>query len=287
LGRTFNQQAAAAFQIAAVVSRRMGVNPRPVLRRAGVTRKRVASLRMCCERYTLGYLGERQPARSRILCYHSVGTPEWGVNDVRPARFRRQLESAMELGYRFVPAELLANDPRDEPRLAITFDDGLASVARNAAPILKEMGIPWTLFVVTDWADGEHGWDADAMLGWGEIEQLASAGVTIGSHSVTHPDFGRINTGQVEQELNESRLTMASRIGITPTSFAIPLGQSKNWTDEADLAARRAGYLTIYAQSEDHRHPGTVGRTFVTRFDRGGIFKGALDGVFDRWEEWL
>lgn len=263
------------------------MNPKPMLRKAGITRSRVAALRMRCERYALGYLGERQPPRSRILCYHSVGTPAWGVNDVSPARFRLHLETALKAGYRFVPADLIAAEAGDEPRLAITFDDGLRSVAVNAAPILKELGIPWSLFVVTDWADGNHPFEPEAMLGWDEIEALAAAGVTIGSHSVTHPNFARLDEARVEQELYESRLTMASRIGITPAAFAIPLGQSNNWTSFADQAARRAGYLHVYAQSEALRHPNTVPRTFVTRFDDGRIFRAALAGAFDRWEEWV
>jgi peptidoglycan/xylan/chitin deacetylase (PgdA/CDA1 family) len=209
------------------------------------------------------------------------------VNDVSPRRFRRHLETALSAGYRFVPAELVAAEPGDDPRLAITFDDGLASVATNAAPMLREMGIPWTLFVVTDWADGNHAFAPGTMLGWAEVESLAAQGATIGSHSVTHPNFGRIGLEQAEQELYESRLTMASRIGITPTAFAIPLGQSKNWTDAADAAAHRAGYLNVYAQSEERRHPATIARTFVTRFDDSRIFRASLAGVFDRWEEWV
>ena len=79
---------------------------------------------MCCERTALSVAGERRPARSRILCYHSVGTASWGVNDVAPARFRSQIETAIRAGYHFVPAELIASDEdSDERRLAITFDD--------------------------------------------------------------------------------------------------------------------------------------------------------------------
>ena len=254
--------------------------------RAGLTHGRVVAARLCCERNLLSRMGPRNPARSRVLAYHSIGTPLWGVNDVAPKRFRRHLEVALELGYRFVPADLIAAEGGDEPRLAVTFDDGLKSVAQNAAPILAEMGIPWTLFVVTDWADGRHGFGDDVMLNWTEIESLAANGATIASHSVTHPNFAHIADGQVEQELVESRLQIAQHLGINPMAFAIPYGQSRDWTPFAHHAATRAGYRTIYAQAEESRSPGTVPRTFITRFDTDRVFRGALNGAFDGWEEW-
>ena len=250
---------------------------RQTVRRTGLTRRRLAAARVCCERSLLPRIHPQESARSRILCYHSIGTPAWGANDVSPARFRRHIEIALEAGYRFVPADVIATGTDGiQPRLAITFDDGLRSVAENAAPILAEYGIPWTVFVVSNWADGEHGFGEAAMLGWPEIERLAGRGAVIGSHSVSHPNFGRISAELAGQELDESRLTIASRIGIVPTAFAIPFGQSRDWTAEAHTAAVQAGYHTIYAQAEETRALGTVARTFVTRYDNDRVFRAAL-----------
>jgi len=242
---------------------------------------------VCCERTALAALHAPAAAsQGRILCYHSVGTPEWGVNDVSPARFRLQIETALKAGYRFAPALELARTGGQPNELAITFDDGLVSVAANAAPILAEYAIPWTLFIVTGWADNRHAWGDGVLLGWHEIERLA-ADATIGSHSVTHPDFGRISTEMACEELHESRAMIQSRLGLIPNEFAIPLGQSGNWTPEAALSARAAGYDVVYAQSMNRRAPGTVGRTMVTRFDGKQIFRAALAGAFDDWEEWV
>lgn len=258
-----------------------------VLRAAGLRRSRAAAVRMCCERNVMTALHRRNAApRSRILCYHSVGTPEWGNNDVSPRRFREQLESALHLGYRFVPASIIANGAGAPKDLAVTFDDGVRSVATNAAPILRELGIPWTLFVVTAWADGHAPFHPEQLLGWREVERLANDGATIASHSVTHPNFGRLAPDSVVQELEASRRTLESRLGILTAEFAIPMGQSADWTQHAMDAATSAGYTTVYAQSEERRAPGTVARTFVTRWDRPAIFRAALGGAFDRWEEW-
>src|SRR5581483_3975978 len=188
-------------------------------------RRRVAASRMCCERLAYAYRPvtpfPQQARRGRILCYHSVGTPAWGVNDVSPKKFRSHVEQALASGYRFVPAEVIAlgqGGPRD---LAITFDDGLSSVAIHAAPVLATYNIPWTLFVVAQWAEGQHAWGASTFLSWRDIERLVEMGVTIGSHSVSHPRFRYLSSDETAQELEDSRRIIESRIGILPATFAI------------------------------------------------------------------
>lgn len=257
------------------------------LRSAGLTRRRVAAARMCCERHVIARVSHHHERRSRILCYHSVGTPEWGVNDVSPSRFRRQLECALADGWRFVPAAELASGDAPRGSLAVTFDDGVASVVHTAAPILSSLGIPWSLFVVAEWADGRHRWDRETLLGWRDIEHAARLGAEVGSHSLTHPDFGRLAPAEAAHELSESRRLIELRTGITSRTFAIPFGQSGNWSPAAQSAARDAGYVAVFAQSEERRPGETVPRTFITRFDGDRVFRAALGGAFDRWEEWL
>ena len=261
---------------------------RKIVRATGLRRAHVAAVRMCCERHVLASFPRRNPRSfGRVLCYHSIGQPEFGVNDVTPAQLRRHLELALDAGYRFVPASSLAGSPGDTRDLAITFDDGLRSVQSNALPILKEFGVPWSLFVVSDWANDQKRLGDGKALTWRDIEALAAAGAEIGSHSVTHPDFSRLSAQQAMDELAESRAAIEKNLGIETTSFAIPLGQSMNWTEAARKAAREVGYTTIYAQAEETRPEGTIARTFITRFDTERVFRAALSGAFDRWEEWV
>lgn len=265
------------------------VTPMKVLaRRAGIRRSSVAAFRTRCERLVLAASSRRRQSGSgRILCYHSVGTPAWGINDISPERFREQLELALHLGYRFVPADAIAQGAARPNDLAVTFDDGLMSVASNAAPILAELAIPWTVFVVSGWTEGSHGFGDGVIMGWSDIEKLAAAGVEIGSHSVTHPDFGSLAAPDALEELVRSRKVLQERTGIRVKAFAIPFGQSKNWSAAARVAAEKAGYQFVYAQSALNRPAGTIARTFITRFDDHRLFKAAIEGAFDRWEEWL
>lgn len=255
---------------------------------AGLQRHHVAAARMFCERQALARVSrKRARGRGRILCYHSVGQPTFGVNDVTPAQFRRHIEIALEDGYRFVRAADIAATGGSEKDLAITFDDAATSVATTAEPILSDYNIPWTLFAVTSWSDHATPWAREQLLSWRGLEDLLGKGVEIGSHSVTHPDFGKIDQDRTVDELEASRRAIERHLGFAPDTFAIPLGQSMNWTPAASKAAEAAGYKIVYAQAEETRPEGTVPRTFVTRFDGDRVFKALLGGAFDRWEEWV
>ncbi|CCB66028.1 polysaccharide deacetylase family protein [Hyphomicrobium sp. MC1] len=255
---------------------------------AGLERRHVAAARMWGERNFLATFGQKRfKPHGRILCYHSIDEPEMGVNDVSERQFRAQIELALKKGYTFVEPSRIARGLGSERDLAITFDDGRRSVATHAARILAEYEIPWTLFVVTDWTDHTNAYHQERIVSWKDLEHLMTLGVEIGSHSRTHPDFSKISERFLTDELSGSRKIIEDRLGVAPTTFAIPLGQSLNWSAAAATAAREAGYEIIYAQAEETRPAYTVPRTFVTHFDDSRIFSASLAGVFDRWEEWI
>lgn len=259
-----------------------------VARSTGIDRKKFASMRMCCERHVLARVGRaRKRYIGRILCYHSIGQEDWGINDVTPTLFRRQIELALNAGFRFVPASEIVKTGGGAKDLAITFDDGMKSVATIAAPILKEYNLPWTFFPVSDWTEHKVPWVRDMCMDWHDVEKLMADGAEMGSHSATHPDFGKIDYAQTVDELAGSRDLFQRRLGYAPPTFAIPLGQSKNWREMSMKAAKDAGYEVIYAQAEETRPIGTIPRTFVTKFDGDRIFNALLKGKFDRWEEWV
>jgi peptidoglycan/xylan/chitin deacetylase (PgdA/CDA1 family) len=246
-------------------------------------RYRAARWRLLAERRALARL--HRPAThhgGRIFSYHSTGTPEWGVNDVHPANFFAQLELAKSLGYRFVPAASIAAGTANDNDLAITFDDGLASILA-VTPYLLRQAIPFTVFVVTDWASQP----GERFLTWVQLKELADTGATIGSHSVTHANFRGLSLTQREHELVASREQIGARLGGAPELFAIPFGRARDWPAEDTQLAHRAGYSAVFAQSEARRPGGTIGRSFVSKYDGAREFRAILAGRFDAWEEWF
>jgi peptidoglycan/xylan/chitin deacetylase (PgdA/CDA1 family) len=242
--------------------------------------------RLRAERWGLAMRTPSAPTTGRILAYHSIGTPSWGANDVRPADFESHLQIAADDGWSFAtPAEVLAHPERKQ--LAITFDDGVTSVLTNAVPVLRHHGIPSTMFAVTGWADGGRPDGHAEVLDWSGLAALQHAGMTVASHSANHKDFGRLDADTALRELADSRVRMEAMLDVEVREFAIPFGQSQNWTSAAGRAAAEAGYTTVYAQAVHTRPTGTVPRTFITRIDKPKIFRAALAGAYDGWEEWF
>jgi peptidoglycan/xylan/chitin deacetylase (PgdA/CDA1 family) len=223
----------------------------------------------------------------RILCYHSIGQAQFGVNDVNPKLFRQQLEFALANGYTFVDAEFIARGCGSARDLAVTFDDGCKSVHDVAAPILQDLGIPYKVFVVTDWSttggDGDY---SGAFMTWLDLESLLREGARVGSHSCAHQDFGSLSPAQVRSDLEEARNLIRGRLGVEVNEFAIPFGLKSNWTQQASIEAREVGFELIYAQGELRKPESTIGRSFITNFDDVAVFAAVLDGRFDDWQEW-
>lgn len=122
-----------------------------------------------------------------ILAYHRVADcvdDPWGLC-VSPARFRDQL-AALKARRTIMPLHALVagvesgNLPPNA--VAITFDDGYADLADAALPLLREAGVPATLFLCSaiETPAREYWWDELARL----LSQIsAPAQVEVGGQS--------------------------------------------------------------------------------------------------------
>jgi peptidoglycan/xylan/chitin deacetylase (PgdA/CDA1 family) len=106
-----------------------------------------------------GVLALTAPTRFLVLTYHRVnddGHPFFG--GVPLGLFRRQMETVRRL-FSVLPLEELVRRSREgtAPRngLAVTFDDGYRDNFDNAFPVLRELGLPATIFLVPDAIDGD------------------------------------------------------------------------------------------------------------------------------------
>jgi hypothetical protein len=73
----------------------------------------------------------------------------------------------------------------------ISFDDGWEGQYINAVPILRRYHYPATFFIVTNYL-GDHGF-----LSFDQLRAMTTIGMTIGSHSRSHPHLEQITSPTV------------------------------------------------------------------------------------------
>lgn len=178
-----------------------------------------------------------------ILTYHSVDD-SGSVISIDELTFRRHVRWLATGQVRVVPLDELSGASDEEDAIAITFDDGLESFGRIAAPLLVEHGLPVTLFVVTDAVGSSNVWRGkqdpgipiQPLLGWDGLADLVRRGVVLGAHTCTHPNLTTIDGNSVEREIVESKQRLARELGVRITTFAYPYGAVS--AEARDVVAR-------------------------------------------------
>jgi peptidoglycan/xylan/chitin deacetylase (PgdA/CDA1 family) len=232
----------------------------------------------------------RAAAEGRVLYYHRIDD-EWHRSCVTPAAFRAQMTHLREHGYRVVPlaelrAALAVGEPIAPRTVAITFDDGYADNHTHALPVLAGLGMPATVFVTVGAMDGElavlRGHGPVAALSWAQLREMLAAGITVGSHTLTHPHLTRLDTPTLAHELTAARATIAAETGVETELFCYPHGDLDG---RVRAAVRDAGYRLACATRPGAvtaaSDPLALPRTFVARDDSIADFARKLAGAYD------
>lgn len=191
-----------------------------------------------------------------ILCYHSVHADWQSPLAVAPDDFDRQCEwlrrhrTVVDLD----TAVRLASRSGRLPRrtVALTFDDGFADNLETALPILRRHGLPAAMFIVADTLTGGHpvDWVDDPpafslrTLTLEQTRQLAAAGMTIGSHTMTHRTQTELTVDVCRRDLVESRRMLEDLLDVPITYLAYPRGRHNR---AVRAAAEAAGYTHSFA----------------------------------------
>ena len=206
--------------------------------------------------------------------------------------FRRHLDVLDEWGAVVLPLgeamERLAVGTLPDRAVALTFDDGYASVVETAWPLLRERRLDATLFAVPGYLDrtARFAWDATEpddgrprLIDRGELVAVAADGLDIGSHTVTHPWLPHLEAVEVQQELSDSKSQLEDLLARPITSIAYPMG---GWNATVRAAAAAAGYkigVTVdRGRTRMVRDPMTVLGAFAPESDAD--FRLVLDGAY-------
>lgn len=237
-----------------------------------------------------------QDNRIPVIMYHDIvakrGTGSVWFDSTK-AEFEAQMQWLLDQGAQPISLDalhrhLVRGEPVPEGAIVLTFDDNYQGFYDNAYPILRQFNFPAAMFVHTNFVGDKTG--AHPKMDWDTLRALDTEGlVTIGSHTLSHPDDMRLLAPeQQEKELVESKALLEGELGHAVPYLAYPNGRADATTIEL---AQRAGYTLAFtiANGLAEESPGVlaVHRYIHTRLDkawqeRAKVLQGTPATVVDR-----
>lgn len=224
-----------------------------------------------------------------ILTYHAVEPGSTPLH-VAPELLEEHLDCLVAAGAPVLTvtalAERIGQGNLDGPAVAITFDDGLASVAEQAAPLLAERGLVATIFCVparlggtSDWPSRAPGTPVFPLASAQDVATLAAAGWEVGAHGLEHDPLDQLPFDRLAAELAESRSRLEDAAGVAVRSFAFPYGvvpaDARRALVAAGYDAACGGRLALVTQGSD---PLDLPRVDAHYVRRPALLNGVLDG---------
>ena len=80
-------------------------------------------------------------------------------------------------------------------------------------------------------------------LGWEELAEMATHGITFGAHTVTHPVLTCLSLQDAALEIVTSKRTLEERLGTAVKLFAYPNGGRNDFNEALKNILREAGFL--------------------------------------------
>ena len=84
-------------------------------------------------------------------------------------------------------------------------------------------------------------------LNWDEAREMRDAGMTIGSHTRSHPILGRLPAESQKQELEDSKREIEHQLGSKVRALAYPVGAKNCFSDVTEQIAMNAGYRMCFS----------------------------------------
>jgi peptidoglycan/xylan/chitin deacetylase (PgdA/CDA1 family) len=194
-----------------------------------------------------------------VIQYHMIDKPS-RTSRVRggftpPGRFAKQMRYLKAQGFVFyTAAELidfyLENGEFPAKGITVTFDDGCQDSYTNAFPVLRELGIKATIFLVPSvigqisakpLAQGE---EPRPHLSREEILEMAKHGIEFGSHTTNHRLLHELKPEEVKYEVEDAKKQIEEMLQKPCRTLAYPAGF---FTATVERIVAEAGYTCAFS----------------------------------------
>ncbi len=164
-----------------------------------------------------------------IFMYHFI-LEDYGdypdtENFLKPETLEEQLKYISENGYDTIYIDELDELYKYDKPVALTFDDCFVYFYNNAFPLLKKYNQKATIFIITDYINGENYLTED------QLKEIADSGlVKIESHTKTHEYLDEMTYEEQLEQAVESKERLESITGQEVSVYCYPSGRYNQTT---------------------------------------------------------
>ncbi|NIP42058.1 MAG: polysaccharide deacetylase family protein [candidate division Zixibacteria bacterium] len=199
---------------------------------------------------------QKKISAAPILMMHSVKDKmEAGISSIPSKKFTAFIDKVKYENFDIAPLgehlRKLKGNVNGGAAICLSFDDGYADFYQLFREYLEPNSIPATVFVTAGFIGEKASWDyKPAPASHLSIEQLKDLShselITIGSHSLSHPDLTRVENDRIETEVMESKKILEDIIGREVQYFSYPFGRfSQSIIDEVKNAGYKAAFCGV------------------------------------------
>ena len=177
------------------------------------------------------------PILGRVLMLHRViEQRSEGENrelEITPDFLMQTIDNYRRQGHRFVSideaCEIISKSHINHPFVCLTFDDGYQDNYDIAYPILKQMEVPFTIYITTGFINNRlpMWWYYNEKLGINS-ESLKALDAdplcTIGAHTVSHPKLDTLSSEEQRKEIMQSKQELEALLSHPIRHFSYPHG---------------------------------------------------------------
>ena len=179
-----------------------------------------------------------------VLMYHSIGYEKGNTARLPKEKFKEQMKYLKENNYATLSLEdaydfFMSNKAVPEKAIILTFDDGYVDNYVEAFPILKELELKATFFVITDLVD-----KIPSYMNLEQLKETQASGMDIESHTVNHEHLKQLSYEKQVKTLKESKEFLERLLNKKIQYFAYPYGE---YTEETLTAVKETGYKMAFA----------------------------------------
>jgi hypothetical protein len=232
-----------------------------------------------------GVLDRGEASGATILIHHRVGGGTSDELDLPVAALEAQLDHLVDERHEVVSLDaaldrLAAGDP--SPTVVLTFDDGFRDVHSHAWGLLRERGLPFTIYLAAGLVGGEMRWEGSTAasqgapaLTWDQLEEMHASGLcTVANHTWDHAGPDVVD----EDQLDRCSDLVEHRLGERPRHFAWTWGVEVDHLRDAVAARFRSAATGRLGRNEPGGDAHALRRVPVRATDPLPFYRAKLRG---------